>query len=283
MQKAFVIGIIILFSSCGFFQDDDEGENPLAKVHDEELYASQLPADIMDKAYGPDSLSYIRLYVNNWVRKQVMLHNAQENLGEDIPDIERKVKDYRNSLLIYNYQRALFQRLLDTVVTQKEIRHYYDSNSNNFELKRNIVRMRYVKVSNEATDLNKAKRWFLSNNNEDHIKLLDYCAKNAANSYFDEDAWLSFDDLLKEIPLKNYSEETFLKTNKFVELRDEDYVYWIYIVGFRVKSNISPLELETENIRNIIINKRKLKLLESMEGSLLKEAEENNHVEWYID
>lgn len=279
-----LIGAIAL-SGCSDTSESDESEDiVLAKVFDLELNFSQIPKEAFNSAHGNDSIALLKLYVNNWVNQQVLLHHAQENLGSEIPaNIEAKVEQYRRSLLIYEYQRALLAERLDTQVSQDEIETYYAKNQKNFELKRNLVRLRYVKLPNEAKDASKVKKLFLSDDASDRFKLIEYCDKFAVNSYFDEDAWLSFDDLLKEIPLKNYDEETFLKQNKFVELRDEDYLYWIYIRSFRVKNSTSPLEFEEENIRTILINQRKVKLLKEMEGSLLQEAKNNNQIEWFIN
>lgn len=288
MRKAllFCSVITLLVSACQNKGDLNEQEEDtlLARVFDAELMLSQIPRDLFAGANGDDSVSLLKLYVNDWVKQQVLMYHAQENLGSELPaSIESKVEQYRRSLLIYEYQRALLAERLDTQVSHEEIERYYQANEKNFELKRNIVRMRYVKVPNETQDAAKAKKWFLSDDASDRFKLLEFCEKYAVNSYFDEDSWLSFDDLLKEIPLKNYDEETFLKQNKFVELKDEDYTYWVFIRSFRVKNNTSPLEFEEDNIRAILINQRKVKLLKEMEGSLLDEARNNNQIEWFVN
>lgn len=282
----FCSALLCLVLSCqnGNAPEEQDEDTLLARVFEAELMLSQVPQDLFAGSTGADSVSLLKLYVNDWVKQQVLMYHAQENLGSELPaDIEAKVEQYRRSLLIYEYQRALMAERLDTQVSAEEIERYYQANQKNFELKRNIVRMRYVKVPNETQDAAKAKKWFLSDDASDRFKLLEFCEKYAVNSYFDEDSWLNFDDLLKEIPLKNYDEETFLKQNKFVELKDEDYTYWVFIRSFRVKNSTSPLEFEEDNIRAILINQRKVKLLKEMEGSLLDEARNNNQIEWFVN
>ncbi len=283
IQARATLVMLIMLAACSSPETTKEEEGTLARVYDRVLTIDDLPSDLRSKAKGNDSLSLLKVYVNNWIRQQVSLHKAKENLDEEIPDIEAKVRDYRNSLLIYEYQRALFEQLLDTTVDMREILDYYEKNPGNFELKRNIVRLRYVKLPLEAENMNKAKKWFVSNDASDQFKLLDYCNQFAVNTYLDQDSWLSFEDLLKEIPLSQYNQEHFLRTNKFVELKDNDFVYWLYIHAFRIKNSISPLEMEQERIRSIIINKRKLQLLEEVEGSLFKDAESKNEIQWFID
>lgn len=276
--------VLTLLSACSTSNQAEEKESgALARVYDQVLYYDDLPTDVLERAKGSDSISLLKIYVTNWMRQQVSMRKAQENLSAEIPEIEKKVKDYRNSLIIYEYQRALIEQMLDTNVDMKEIDDYYKNNLKNFELKRNIVRLRYVKLPLQVENMAKAKRWFLSDDASDRFKLLDYCEQNAANTYMDEDSWLSFDDLLKEIPLSDYDQERFLRENKFIELKDKDFVYWLYIHAFRIKNSVSPLELEAERIRSIIINKRKLKWLEEVEGSLFKEAESQKEIQWFIE
>ncbi|HCS21925.1 MAG TPA: hypothetical protein DIW47_15445 [Bacteroidetes bacterium] len=282
-QTAAWICVLALLSACSSESEPEQESGALARVYDKVLYLDDLPADLVNKAKGKDSIPLLKAHVKNWVLQQVSMQKAKENLNSDIPEIEKKVQDYRNSLMVYEYQRALFEQLLDTTVDMSEISTYYENNLKNFELKRNIVRLRYVKLPLELENTSRAKSWFLSDDPADRLKLQEYCAQFAENTYMDEESWLSFEDLLKEIPLSNYNQEHFLRTNKFVELKDNDFVYWLYIHAFRIKNSVSPLELEAERIRSILINKRKLKLLEEVEGSLLKEAEAKNEIEWFIE
>ncbi|MBI1223588.1 MAG: hypothetical protein GC180_13380 [Bacteroidetes bacterium] len=274
---------VALLPACKQAVETSQNDGVLARVYDVSLSIDDLPSDVREKAKGNDSLSLLKVYVNNWVKQQVSLHKAKQNIGDEFPDIEAKVRDYRNSLIIYEYHRALFEQMLDTSVSEDEMLAYYEKNQKNFELKRNIVRLRYVKLPLEAENMAKARKWFLSEDASDRFKLLDYCAQHAVNTFLDEESWLSFDDLLKEIPLAHYDQERFLRSNKFVELKDNDFVYWLYIHDFRIKSGVSPFEFEQERIRNILINKRKLKLLEEVEGSLMKEAESENAIQWLVD
>jgi hypothetical protein len=274
--------VLALVAACSP-KESEQTEGALATAFGEYLFFDNLPPDVQQQAKGSDSIAILRVFSNNWLRQQVALKKAKENLNEEIPDIEKKVADYRSSLLIYEYHKALFEQKLDTAVTFGEISAYYEKNQKNFELKRNIVRLRYVKIPVNAENKAKAKQWFLSEVPSDRFKLLDYCAQNAANTYLDEDAWLSFEDLLKEIPLNQYDQEHFLRSNKFVELQDKDFIYWLYIHSFRIKNSLSPLEIEQERIRSIIINKRKLQLLKEVEEALMIEAETNNQIKLYIE
>jgi hypothetical protein len=86
---------------------------------------------------------------------------------------------------------------------------------------------------------------------------------------------------LKEIPIETYNKELFLKNNRFVEVTDSLHYYFVNIKGFKIKNSISPLAFEKDNIRTIIINKRKLQLINSMKEDVYKTAEDKKDVEYF--
>lgn len=272
-----------LMSACSWFSGRESEDKLLASYEGHELYFSDLPEDVIKRLQSTDSLSVLKLYVNNWINQKVLLEKAEDNLGDEISGLEKKVSDYRDNLVIYEYQRAYMEEQLDTLVTNEQIQAYYDKNQKNFELKRNMLRMRYVKFPKGTPDLNKARNWFRSNDESDRYKLLEFCEEHAENTFFDEDSWLAIEDLYKEIPLKDYPESALLAEKKLLELNDENYTYWIYIISYRAQNSVSPLELERETIRNIIINQRKLNMLKDLEKNLLEEARSNKKIQWYID
>lgn len=116
---------------------------------------------------------------------------------------------------------------------------------------------------------------------KDRDALRDYCHQYALNYYLDENAWLLFDDLLKEIPIKTYDKEQFLQNNRLIEIEDSTNLYLVNIKGFMVKNSRSPLSFEKNNIRAMIINERKLLLIEEMEQKAFETAKKNGDAEVY--
>ena len=90
-------------------------------------------------------------------------------------------------------------------------------------------------------------------------------------------------DLLKEIPIQAYNKELFLQNNRYVEVSDSVSSYFINIKGFKIRNSISPLSFEKENIKNIILNKRKLQLISKMKQDVYNDAVNNNKTEIYIN
>lgn len=283
-------GVILMMTLVSFFmvscteQDNadvtDKGK-VIATVYTHNLYESDLAVAVPPGLTPEDSARRAENFINSWVREMLLLTKAESNLPPNDAEMEKKLRDYKNSLIIYAYETELVHQKLDTVVTDAEIEKYYNEHPNDFQLRDNIVKVVYVKVDRKAPNLPKLKTWVQSDKPQDREELDKYCRQYASNYYLDDDSWLLFDDLLKEVPIQTYNRELFLQNNRFVEVSDSSSIYFLNIKGFMTRNSQSPLSFEKENIRSIILNKRKLELIDKMHDDLYNEAVENNSIKIY--
>lgn len=118
----------------------------------------------------------------------------------------------------------------------------------------------------------KVKSLLVSSRDEDKEKLQTLCQENGVDFLINDGTWMSFADLVRKIPLTVDDQEEFLSKNKYFEVKDSTTMYYVAILAFKSKESISPLNFETENIRNILLNKRKAALLQRMEDDLISDA-----------
>jgi hypothetical protein len=251
----------------------------VARVYTYNLYESDLREIIPAGTSADDSARRAQNYINAWVKEKLIVHKAETNLGKEALDVEKQIEAYRNSLIIYAYEKELVRQKLDTIVTDEEITAYYDAHPADFELKDNIVKVLYVKLDKKSPNQNKVPNWLKSDKPEDRDDLESYCRQFAVNYYLDDQSWLLFDDLLKEVPIETYNKELFLQNNRFLTVSDSVHTYFINIKGFMIRDSHSPLAFEKENIRNIILNQRKKELIEQLHSDLYKEAMEKKDIE----
>lgn len=278
MNRGAIILCITFFLSCS---GEPDTKGAIARVYENYLYGSDLEGVVPKGVSAEDSAALVKKFIDDWVRETLLVRKAEDNLGEKEKDVSKQLKDYRNSLIMYAYEKALVRQNLDTLVSEAEIEKYYNENPSNFELKDNIIKVLYIKVSRKAPDIEKVKRWYKSDVEKERLQLDSYCRQFAENFYLDDEAWLLFDDLLKEIPIETYNKELFLKNNRFVEVQDSTSYYFVNIKGFKIKNSLSPLAFERENIRNIILNKRKLELIGKMKNDVYQDALSNKNIEIY--
>ena len=276
----FVIFLVLAgLSACSWFEGG-KGKK-LARVGKEYLYDSDLREVFSERFSGTDSIEIVQNYINQWIKEKLAEKEAKENIKNIPEDLDAQVEDYRNSLILYHYQKELIGTKLDSSISNKEIEDYYAKNKANFELKNNIIKVVYVKIEKKNKDLDKVRKWVKNLDDSNRKNLQDWCISGALNYYLDDNSWLIFDDLLKEIPIKTYDQEAFLKNNRFVEIQDSTGLYLVNIKGFKTKDDISPIGVEKENIKNILLNSRKLSILKNKEENQFKEASERGEFEIY--
>lgn len=278
----YILGLLLIVS-CTSKKDKDGNREVIARANNAFLYKDNIQDIIPVGTSSKDSLERLSKYIDSWVREALVIQKAEDNLTEEQKNVEKQLQDYRNSLITYTYEKELVKQKLDTTIGNQEIEEYYNNNRNNFELKDNIIKVVYVKVNKKAPGINKLQKWYKSDIPKDKELLAGYCHQFAENFYLDDNSWLLFDDLLKEIPIQTYNKELFLQNNRFVEVTDSTNSYFLNIKGFKIRNSLSPLSFERENIKNIILNKRKLQLITKMKEDIYNDAANNKKIEIYIN
>ncbi len=257
------------------------GDGVLARVGNEYLYESELEGIVPPGTGVTDSISIVRNYINNWVKQRVFLEKAVANLQEEDIKFEKQLEEYRNSLIIYKYESELVRQNLDTVITDQQIEEYYNENQENFQLKNNIVRVYYARFVNDLPQLRKVRNFFYSEKPEHRDSLESNIEKYSDLYFLNDETWILFSDVLKFVPINTYNQEAFLQNNTKLEIREDPYVYLISFSDFRIKDGVSPLSFEKENIRQVILNKRRLTIINNMREEVFDAALEKNEFEIY--
>ena len=177
----------------------------LAKVHDKYLYISDIE-DIIPVNISPrDSISLVRSYVNDWVRTNVMIYQAEQNLPLDQLDFSKQLEDYRNSLVIYRYETELINQNLDTIISDIEIEEYYNNHLTDFELKENITKAIYVIVEKIPEKEDQFDQIFALPDSTIFDSLDYYVPLLATSSYLDTTNWVSFYNIQQIIAKIKYT------------------------------------------------------------------------------
>jgi len=272
------VAIVFSLSAC---QQEQAGDNGIAvaSAYEYTLYLDDLQEVMPDNLHNEDSALFAQSYINQWLHKSVNLHFAEKNLKDIHVDFSSQIEDYRNSLLIYEYQKRLIQQHLDTVVSDQDITEYYEQHQQDFTLKKNIVQVAFLKLPNEEkATIKEVKKLLRSFKEKDVEKLKDIADRSAVNYLLDDDMWVFFDDLVKEVPIKTYNQVSYLKNNRVVVEHDSLYTFLVRINDFKVADSVSPIEFEYDRIRSIIINIRKLELINRMKKEVFTKAQEEGEI-----
>ncbi len=268
---------VVTLTSCKFFSGKKSGQI-IAECYGQYLYIDDLDGIVVPGLPPNDSIAVARQFIDNWIMQQIMLHQAENNLTETELDFTDQVEAYRNSLIIYAYESELIRQKLDTAVSIAQIEEFYNNNQQDFQLRENIVKARYIKIpaGTKKDIVIKAERLIKSEDSDDIDKLLDLCQNSMLTCYTEEENWIRFDDLVREVPIETEDPEAFLKSRRYYEVSDSLYMYLVSFKEIKTKEAVSPLSFEIDNIRNLILNRRKIELMEKMQQEVFKEAMKNN-------
>lgn len=221
---------------------------------------------------GGDSATISKKLIENWAQDELFYQEAtQKLLPEDI-NVEAEVEKYRRELINYKYEIRLIENNLDTNITKEEIQAYYDANRDNFILKDNIVKVNYFKVPVKSKALGKMKAAVISQNPKDKEVLKSLCLQYADNYFINDSTWLLLEEIKKEIPQLRELPEYNFYAGRYFEYADTLNYFYLKIKEIKVKDGLSPINFEMNNIRKILLNGRKMKLVRQYKQQIFQKA-----------
>ncbi len=280
--SGFLLSVILLLSAAGcrdYLMKSDR--IVVAECYGHKLYAEDLEGVVPADVGRMDSLSRVNAFIDSWIRTQLLIHQAEINLPPEQLDFSKQLQDYRNSLTIYAYESQLIEQYMDTIVNEQEIETYYEEHKENFQLRSTMVKVAYV-ILDESCKFMKDFKQLMSRRDTLMMNQLDELVEQyAVSSFLDVDEWIRLDDLLSKVPLEIFNAESFLKRNRFVSFEKDNFVYLVRFEDYLMEKSVSPLEMESDNIKSIILLKRKKELLQQMNADLYERAKNEKVFEIY--
>ena len=275
------IAFLMLFAGCDFFQKSAK-EVVVAECYGKYLYESDLKGIVPENASVMDSIQRVNSFIDSWIERQILLHQAETNLSPEQLDLKKQLDEYRNSLVLYAYETQLINQKLDTVVSEDEIAEYYEQNKEEFQLRNTMVRAAYVIMKDDC----KQKETFHKLMSDPDTLLLQnldvLSAYYAEKSHLDVDQWMRLDELTNIVPMEILNPESFLKRNRFVCLESDDFTFMVRFEEYLLEESISPLAMQHDNIRSIILTQRKQRLIERMKTVTLEKAKQEHAFTKYV-
>jgi hypothetical protein len=275
------IAFLLLLAGCDYFEKSSN-EIVVAECYGKYLYESDLKGIVPEGTTIMDSIQRVSTFIDSWIMRQVLIHQAENNLDKDKLDFKKQMEEYRTSLVIYAYESQLINQKLDTTVSEYEIAAYYEQNKEDFQLRNTMVKVAYV-ILDEDSKQKAAFQKLLSDPDTLLLQAIDIQANYyAIKSYVDVDHWMRLDDLTNIIPIEIFNAESFLRKNKFVCFDMNEYTYMVRFVEYLLEENTSPLEMVRNNIKSVILAQRKQALIEKMKASLYEKAKRDRAFEVYV-
>lgn len=219
-----------------------------------------------------DSVFVSKKLIEGWAQDELFYQEAKDKLLPEDLNVDAEVERYRRDLINYKYEIRLIENNLDTTITKEEVQAYYDANRDNFILKDNIVKVNYFKVPLKTKALPKMKAAMVSQNPKEKENLKALCLQYADNYFINDSTWLLLEDIKKEIPQLRELPEYNFYAGRYFEYADSLNYYYLKIKEIKVKNGLSPINFEMANIRKILLNGRKMKLIRQYKQQILEKA-----------
>jgi len=267
-----LLGILVL--NCS--NSNAVSEEIVAEVGQNKLYASDLTDIIPAELNRIDSVVLADDYINKWIKQELLIQKANENLTPEQKDVSRELNEYRNSLIIYKYKNELMKQRMDTTVSKEQIEAYYNANPGNLKLSRNIVKAIFVKIPNEFANPSLLKSMVADTSDEGLNELRDFCVQYAKGFDIFIENWVDFETVKNNIPQEIENTAYFLANNNQIESSDSVYYYLVRIQNYKLQNDLAPLSYVQGNIKNLILNQRKIEFLKEIEENIYTEGIRNN-------
>ena len=277
-MRKYVIYLLLplLLYSCNAIQSLVHDDQVVAKVGKNKLYRSELERFIPNMISAADSARLAEQYINTWAMDLLYLDVAEKELSKGELDVSADLEDFRRSLLKYRYEQRYISDRLDTLVTGEQIRQYYEAHKADFELKRPVLKVRFVDVMKDSPNKDAILR-MMSSQEYDDVQRADTLAKSTALRYFDSsDTWMDANELAKSFGLDHTQMLSYLRWDNTIryEPADRADLMVAYVCDIRYDGP-APLDYCADRIRDILMSARKHNLMNSLERDLLENALES--------
>ena len=264
--------LVLTAVSCQLASSLVHDDQPVARVGREKLYRSEVESMIPDMISPEDSASLAEKYIRLWAMERLYMDEAGRQLSKSEMDVSEELESYRRSLVRYRYEQRYLNDRLDTLITDAQIREYYQANEADFELSRPLMKLRFVDVMKDSPDKDEILR-LMSSDEYAGLERADSLARNSALRYFDNsDTWMDAGELARYFGVS--CEEMLAAMDGdmiMIEPEGRGDLLAAYVCDM-ISSGTAPIEYCSSAIRDIILSNRKHELLAALERDLLEGA-----------
>ena len=280
ISRFFILCFLVIFS-CDLALKPNS-QDSIARVNSSFLTLDDIDNALFEGLSQQDSLIQIQNVINNWATEQLLQDGARINLeARQQSEFEILVQQYKSDLYTSAYLEALVKQNLDTTITNQELEEVYNQNKELFVLKEDLIKLRYINHDKNLPNSNEIKRRFRRYNAEDRT-VLDTISLQFNSFFLNDSVWIKSSQVISKIkPLKKGFNKVLLKKINFIQLKDSLGLYLMEVKDLLEIGSQAPMAYALPTLKQIIINKRKLKLVNQLKSEIVDDAIKNKKFEIY--
>ena len=274
-----ITAFVLLASGCTETVDH-KGKTPLVQVGDNYLYMEDVMAVTPPGISEKDSAEMADRYIKNWIDDMLLYAKAEGNIPDDA-GINELVNSYRRELITHTYIEQIVSQEVENLIPDSEVEEYYNENKDAFLAVEPYIKGLYIKVPKTASGISQVRQWYKDGSERSVDKIEKYGLRNAVDYEYFYDRWRSVNDFFLRLPTDADKEKNNIGKNKNIELSDSTFYYFLHIEDYLGKGEILPLEYAGKDIREIIMNNKRVEFITKMKKDLYDEACDNNDIKYF--
>lgn len=267
--------------SCDYFKAPKKPK-AIARVGESYLFQDDI-VDLVPKGTSKkDSIAIVKAFIDRWATQKLLFEAAERNIGKDkASEFNALIDQYKVDLYTKDYIESLVVRQIDTVVSEAQIEAYYAKNKQYFKNSSELVKLRYINLVKENPKFAKIKSKFSSFTKKDR-KELEQLAVQFKSYAFNDSIWVDINQVYEKIPFINLeNKQKYISSGMNFQYPDSTTVWLVKVNNVLPKDSPTPLEFLRPTIKQIIINNRKLDLINTIEKEITNDAIKDNKYEIY--
>lgn len=281
MKLTCAIVLLGLLTSCNLLEKSSKRSDAVARVGTYYLYQSDLTGLVPEGSHPDDSLELTKSYIDNWIRRHLILMEAESQLSAEQKDVSAKLEEYRQSLLQYRIENEVIAPLMDTVVDSDLIITYFKANKEQLALRRPLMRGRFVKIDRDAPRQDYLRQLIGSKGSRNAKELEEYCFQYASQFQVADTNWLYVDEVMRGTSTEMMQEFSFGQSGVVQQHSDSTHVYLLLLRDYKGVGEAPPLSVEAQNIRSLILLQRRQEFIERYYQDLYKRSLAEKQYEIY--
>lgn len=261
-----VLLLLLLCSSCHRHED-----KVMAQVYYHKLYESEVLKNMPTGLSPADSIALVNDFIDNWVREQLILHEAEKRLSLREKNFDRQLEEYRNNLLINTYFNKIISDTANMNITDEDLEAFMRSFDKRYTIEKEIVKVNYVKLPKKSPLVEVVKGiLFDKERRVEEKEPLMVLLGDSIEYLLDDDAWLYLDDIQNEVSFDFTQED--VAQNKCIEKEIGDYRYLLVILDYKNQRSVSETNEEKAAARMMLLNQRKQQMIKQHVDQLYEKA-----------
>jgi len=273
--------LLLMICSCNYFKPEQKPES-IARVGKNYLYKSDVATLVPAGTSKEDSLLIVRDFIDRWASQKLLIDAAERNLSENKKkEFNALIRQYKIDLYTKAYIDEVVKNTVDTLVSQEELKKYYNENKENFKTNSTLVRMRFVNLAKDNPKFATIRSKFFDYNKKDK-KFWDTYALQFKSFALNDSVWIDMSQVYVKLPVINpENRDEYMQSGKKVQIQDKEDVYLIKVANVIDKNQMAPFEYIKPTLKEVILNKRKLELIKKFEKEITDDAIKNKDYEVY--